>query len=70
MITYELILEPLFYAIICIAIAILFFIWKNNFIKKASYPVNGKKSAELFGWSFIALGGFCLFIAIFFFIAG
>lgn len=70
MITHELILKPLLYAIICIAIAIAFFIWKNKFVKKASHPVEGKKSASLFGWSFIVLGGFCLFISLFFLIAG
>jgi hypothetical protein len=70
MITHELILKPLLYAIICIAIAIMFFIWKNNFVKKANHPVEGKKSASLFGWSFMVLGGFCLFISLFFLIAG
>jgi len=70
MITYELVLTPLVYAIICFAIAASYFIWQKRILRKVKQPLRGQKNASLFGWSFLLLGSFCFLISLFFLIVG
>jgi len=70
MLTYELVLKPLILALIFFVLAILYFVWLRNTQEKTQHPTKGKFQASLLGWSLSLLGGFCLFISVFFLVAG
>ena len=71
MVTYDLILIPLYLAVFLFVGGLLYFLWQKKLMKKADMNIiKNKGTAPLFGWSLFVLGSFSLFISLFFLIAG
>jgi len=70
MANFQLVVLPLLFSIFFLFFAFLFFVWLKIKTKKSKYPVKGQKAASLFGYSLMILGGFALFISLFFLITG
>jgi hypothetical protein len=70
MANFQLVVLPLLFSIAFLFFALLFFVWLKIKIKKSKRTIKAQKAASLFGYSLMMLGGFALFISIFFLITG
>jgi CHASE3 domain sensor protein len=70
MANFELVVFPLLIAILLLFIATLFFLWHRKKVKESTENVRGRIQSMIFGLSLCILGGFSLFISLFFLISG
>jgi uncharacterized membrane protein len=70
MANFELVLLPLLIALIFFILATIYFLWHRKKVKKSTEKVKGRVQAFVFGLSLCVLGGFSLFISLFFLISG
>ena len=66
----QLVVLPLLITIVLLFTALLFFAWLKIRSKKKGRYIPGQKTASLFGYSLLVLGGFSFFIALFFLVTG
>lgn len=70
MANYDLVVTPLIIAMAFLMGAAFYFLWFQKTIQKATLKHKAKTQAMIFGLSLCTLGGFSLFISLFFLITG
>lgn len=70
MANYDLVVKPLLIALVLFIGALLYFLWLRKASKRPNILAGSKRHASLFGYGLFVLGGFSLFISLFFLISG